>query len=369
MAGLAFRGPVRAIHGLCSALVAAGAEVEVCTTTVNGDGDTPGGLARHDGVAIRYFPCRFSRRIYYSPPMAAYLREHLGGFDLVHIHSAWLWPGMVAARQSRRLGVPYVFAPRGMLTGELIRQRNPWAKRLWLAVWGRRILAGAAAIAVASEVEERELKDLGLDLAPTWRLPNGLSESDFTLAEQARQLERGEHGLYLGRLAPGKGLENLLDACARVPGLRLRIVGGGDLGLENRLTRRCAQLGIADRVEIVPMVSGERVWNCLARARFLAMPSRFESFSMSVLEALACATPVVVGSKVGLAQAVNRGGCGIVCDPDPLALAEAMTTLRRDPGTAEAMGRRGFELARSEFGNAMIAERLLALYRGLVKRG
>ena len=57
------------------------------------------------------------RRLYRSPAMREALNLNIATFDIVHLHSVFLWPTSVAAQAARKAGVPYVLSPRGMLVG------------------------------------------------------------------------------------------------------------------------------------------------------------------------------------------------------------------------------------------------------------
>jgi glycosyltransferase involved in cell wall biosynthesis len=106
-----------------------------------------------DGVKVWYFPSRRLRRLYWSPPMARMLASEIGSFDLVHLHSVFLWPTWAAARAARRRGIPYALSPRGMLVKDLLRARSRYAKTAWIALIERANLAHAAGIHVTSPVE------------------------------------------------------------------------------------------------------------------------------------------------------------------------------------------------------------------------
>src|SRR5665811_1360685 len=89
-----YGGPIFAVHGLCRALVSRGHKVEVFTTNVDGaeKSAVPVGIpVKLDGVQVRYFSSNFLRRIYWAPSLAQALRREIGGFDLVHLHSVFLW--------------------------------------------------------------------------------------------------------------------------------------------------------------------------------------------------------------------------------------------------------------------------------------
>ena len=93
------------------------------------------------------------------------MRQALGlnirNFDIVHLHSVFLWPTSAAAQAARRAGVPYVLSPRGMLVGDLIRRKSSLAKRAWIALFERRNIEEAAAVHLTSEIEASELRALG----------------------------------------------------------------------------------------------------------------------------------------------------------------------------------------------------------------
>ena len=141
-----------AVHGLCKALAARGHQVTVFTTDVHGAGilDVPRAApVAVDGVTVWYFPVATPRRLYRSPAMSAALAG-IAGFDLVHLHSVFLWPTSAAARAAERAGVPYLLAPRGMLVGDLLRRHGRLRKRLWIRLVERHTLAHAAARAAAA---------------------------------------------------------------------------------------------------------------------------------------------------------------------------------------------------------------------------
>ena len=158
-----YGGPIRSVHGLCAALAARGHDVHVVTTNVDGATDSDVPLATPvaiDDVSVRYFPSSRLRRLYWSPPMGRMLRTEARGFDLVHLHSVFLWPTWAAARAARRVGVPYVLSPRGMLVGDLLRARSRYVKAAWIAMIERTNLTRAAAVHVTSAVERSEIARL-----------------------------------------------------------------------------------------------------------------------------------------------------------------------------------------------------------------
>src|SRR5690349_18863214 len=125
-----YGGPIRSVHELARATVLRGHEVDVFTTNVDGPGvsDVPLSVpVDRDRVRVWYFQSPAGRRIYYSPAMGRKLRSSVKAFDVIHIHSVFLYPTSMAARAARQSGVPYVLTPRGMLVADLIRRKSATA--------------------------------------------------------------------------------------------------------------------------------------------------------------------------------------------------------------------------------------------------
>lgn len=172
-----YGGPIVSVHGLCKALAARGHDVNVFTTNVDGPGVSPVELGRPvclDGVSVWYFATGLGRRLYRSPTMERALESSLARFDVVHLHSVFLWPTTAAARLARAKRVPYLLCPRGMLVGDLIRGKNRLLKSAWIAAFERANLAGAASLHLTSEIEAEQLRRLGLSTPRIDVVPNGV---------------------------------------------------------------------------------------------------------------------------------------------------------------------------------------------------
>ena len=354
-------GPIRSVHGLCRALVARGHAVTVFTTDVDTNGAVPVNQpVAVDGVEVCYFPVRAPRRLYRSPAMGRILGERIGGFDVVHLHSVFLWPTMAAARAAERAGVPYLLAPRGMLVPDLLRRRGRWRKALWIRLFERRTLAEAAGFHATTELEAEEVARLGLPMPPVFVVPNGI-DPDPDRDGLAAPLPE-PFFLFLGRLSWKKGLDRLIPAMAHVPEAHLAIAGNDEEGYRPKLETLAREAGVADRVRFLGQVDGPEKAALLHRAVALVLPSYSENFGNSALESMASGRPVVVTPEVGLAEVVREEGAGIVTDGAPIHLGAALRDLLADPAAADAMGRRGAEAARRRFGWEAISAEMEAAY-------
>jgi glycosyltransferase involved in cell wall biosynthesis len=168
----------------------------------------------------------------------------------------------------------------------------------------------------------------------------------------------------LGRLNRRKNLERLLEAyrvlrdkgAAPVP---LVIGGRPDYGVEDLLRR--AHLEGTGSVRFMGLVPEAHLPHFYSGASCFVYPSLFEGFGLPVLEAMACATPVVTSDRTALPELVDTAG--LLVDPEDVeALARAVAGVLGDAALGRELGRRGLERSR-RYSWAETARRTLAVYR------
>lgn len=374
----AFRygGPMRSVHGLACAQAAAGDRVVVMTTDADGPARLDVPLGRPvpvDGHQAWYFRTGFPRRLARAPGLIGALAAELPSFDVVHLHSVFLWPTLVAARAARRARRPYVVSPRGMLVSDLIRRRGALRKRLWIALCERRTLAESARIVVSSPLEATEIARLGLDLAPLREVPNGIDpevlavpDAALVSAPVAAAVAGGPYALFLGRLSWKKGIDLLLRAAAQTT-MRVLIAGPDDEGLRPRLEALAHELEQSARVAFLGEVRGADRSALLHSARVLVLVSASENFANAVLEAMACGVPVILSPAVGLAPEVERRAAGWVIPADEQHLAAALRRCLEHPDLARAAGEHGRQAVAATYSWAAVASRMSAVYHEAIE--
>jgi len=367
-----YGGPPRSILGLCRALGDAGVDVEVFTTTANGDEPltpSPQGTV-YDGVRVRYFPLAWPQRYWRAAGLRSALKRAAAGADLIHVHGLWnmtSWAGVAAARAA---GKPYVVSPRGMLQPEA-RQRHREMKSL--AFWGieRANLRDAALLHATSALEGRELTQYG---PPVMLIPNGVTIQAAPAAAVERLRARAglhtgdEVVTFLGRLHPIKRLDLLAEAFAIVhharPNARLVIAGPDEGGYRQDVEAMFAP--VASETRWLGALDDEAIAALLASTDVLAQCSDSESFGMSVAEALAAGVPVVVTKRSGWAE-VDAIGCGFSVAHEPVSIADGILRVL-DHADRASLRARSSAWARKTFAWEVVGTSMRDAYAQVIAR-
>lgn len=169
----------------------------------------------------------------------------------------------------------------------------------------------------------------------------------------------------IGRLDRMKGHDVLLQAIAQVDGVNITILGEG--GERKALEQLAMELGVSDRVCLPGWVDHPR--KHLAEFDGVVMPSRSEGFPLAIVEAMLAARPVIATRVGSIPEAVIDGETGILVEKDRVdQLAAALRRWRDEPELRCRMGKRGREVAASQFTVEKMATRYEALWQQVRSR-
>jgi D-inositol-3-phosphate glycosyltransferase len=280
-------------------------------------------------------------------------------YDLVHAHY-WL-SGVVGLALRERWGVPVLqmFHTLARLKNRVARSADDLEPEVRIRE-ETRVIAEVDRVVAANVVERADLARLyGATPSRIAVIPCGVDTElfrpgDRETARAVLGLPPGPLLLYVGRLAPIKGLDTLLDALAQVRGGGRRVqllVVGGDAdepvdGHEADLRRRIIALGLEQAVRFVPAQPQGVLPAYYAAADVSLLPSYYESFGMVALEAMACGSPVIASRVGGLTTTVRDRVTGfLVPEGDVGALAERIEALIDDADLGWRMGMEGIRWA------------------------
>lgn len=267
---------------------------------------------------------------------------------LVHVHGLWTPFEWRACAYARRVGVPLVMSPHGML--------EPWAlrhKRLkkWLAwrLYQRHWLARADLLVVNSWNEYRTVRGMGLK-APVAVIENGVDISSFD--QVGVRTDRRKCVLFLSRLSPVKGIFDLLEAWSRLPAghdYELRLYGPADPGYVEQIDAAIERLALGSSVKLKGPVFGAEKWQAYRNADVFVLPSYSENFGIVVAESLLAGVPVIT-TRATPWECLETERLGWLVENDSVQLAETLWQAMQVPDEQrEQMGLRAAAYARAHF--------------------
>jgi len=282
---------------------------------------------------------------------------HEEQIDVVHLHGA-LTLGLVALKAAKRMGVPVVatfhsWFPRAMTV------------RLFHRPLQKSMDYVSAKIAVSEPVVQAHARYFKAE----WEIiPNGVDVGYFhpngRMVTEAFSL--GPRLLFLGRLDPRNGLNTVLEAMPDVlkffPKTRLWIAGDGPL----RNYYESQARSLRHTVLFLGYVFENRPFFYGSSDLYLC-PTTRASFGITLLEAMACGTPMIVSDIIGFRELVNEGEEAVLAPPrDSKAWAKAAVELIGNPERRAAMRLAGLRKA-AEFSWPRIAERVVKVYERILR--
>jgi len=374
-----YGGPSDAVISLAKGLSRKGVNAVIATTDADGSGrlSVPmSGLTKQFGVSVRFFPRQFSEAFKYSGPLARWLHKHVNDFDVVHIHAVFSHSSVAAYKACISKGVPYLIRPLGTLDPETLAHKT-LRKRLFSAIWGRRMLSGAGGIHYSTKREQQDVES-AFNLARGFVLPIGI-DRDCTregLEDPGKCVppdeEHPPYVVFLGRLDPIKNIETLIDAFSRVAHIaaledwQLLIVGDGNSDYVESLKKRALQSQCGRRILFPGWLSGASKRNVLANAELLASTSRHESFGRSVAEAMSLGTPVLIVEEIFIADDVREYEAGWVVSGEPEELCRALEHAMTDADSRQRRGTSARQLVSDRFDGEQSAEKMIEHYAAMV---
>ncbi|WP_230522489.1 MULTISPECIES: glycosyltransferase family 4 protein [Janthinobacterium] len=177
--------------------------------------------------------------------------------------------------------------------------------------------------------------------------------------------------LFLGRVEKKKGVFELVEAVASLSAQfpHLRLVMGGE-GALAEVRARAAELGIADRLELLGWIDPDQKAAEMERASIFVLPSYHEGLPMAMLEAMAAQKAVVVTTVGGIPEAVQDGINGLLIEPESVAsLAGALQRLLADKPLRERLAAAGRATIEQRFDTELMLDKLATLYARLEGAG
>ena len=328
------------------------------------------------GIKVDYFKNlsnRFKLATMLDTPLSApfRIRKDIKNHEVIHIHEHRQTLAIFVSHFAGKNNIPYVVQAHGSVLPFFQKES---LKNLFDKVFGFRILHNASCVFALTEVEKEqylkmgveedkiEIVPLGINLEEYENLPQkGSFRSRFNIAEDDKLI------LFVGRIHEIKGLDLLVDAFNDLidhngeVSIKLAIVGPDD-GYLSKLEEKINEYSLKENVIITGPLYKEEKQEALVDCDLFVMPSKYESFTTSGLEAMACGKPLVLTKNNHIHDWVD-GNVGIACDDDKDSLRKAIETVLFDDDLSAVYGAKGKELIKAKYNWDIINTQILDIYK------
>jgi len=291
-------------------------------------------------------------------------------FDIIHSHITFI--GGLISRYINN--IKWVHTIHSLEKHRLLFLTEQQKRYLELENWIESAVSYAdAVITVSKKLKEDILKNYKIKKDRVFTIPNGV---DLSLFNEKDVKDRTRRIIYVGRFSKEKGIDVAIRIAEIVlkkdTKLKFTIIAPPDYGeLADALIKSTEKLGILEK-----KYSGRLEWikepltrDELARmykdSKILIQPSRYESFGMTVLEAMACGDAVISSNRGGLPEVVDKAG--ILVNLNIKAFVREILRFLKNNRLREKYGKKGVERAKN-FDWEKVARQTLDVYRILSKR-
>lgn len=294
-----------------------------------------------------------------------------GNFDVLHIQNLWDPFIHKIAKLARKLNIPYIMTPRGMLEPWSLSQKK-WKKKIALALYQKEDLRKAACILATSYMEAKHIRDLGIEV-PIAVIPNGIDISEYSCRDLAYITSVKKQIIFLSRIHQKKGIELLIQAWERInekyPEWSIVIAGNGDESYIRSLAEIIESKPIRKSMKIVPPVFGIKKIQLYYESSIFILPTYSENFGMVIAEAMSCGVPVITtnGTPWQELNGLEIGWC-IDLNVDNLtkALSEAINLGQK---ALFEMGQKASSYIKNNYQYTQVAKKNIAVYDWIITHG
>ncbi|MBW4515353.1 MAG: glycosyltransferase [Timaviella obliquedivisa GSE-PSE-MK23-08B] len=329
-------GIVKAVHGLASGLVSAGAAVTVLS---EGSATDNTSLKTEAGYTLKCFanPIQTRPSFQLSLRLKAYIRC-LPPHSLVILNGIFHASIYAMSRLCRKANVPYIIAPHDVYSPSMFA-KSPHLKWTYWWLLEKHMLRQAEAVQVLEARQGDWLRRLGVH-TQILTIPNGTTtEPEFRLRWHKSLMPKL---FFFGRIDKHhKGLDLLLEAVHKVlkeTPVEL-VIQGADQGDRLTLERQAQQLSL--NVTFLEPEYEQSPIAVMNNYDIFCLPSRFEGFGLAALEAMMAGRVLLVSEVAGISPHVQASGCGVVVQPTAAAIAKGLITLLQRRHEWKTMGLQG----------------------------
>jgi glycosyltransferase involved in cell wall biosynthesis len=228
-----------------------------------------------------------------------------------------------------------------------------------------------------NQMEADQYQKIGIAKEKIKIVPNGVDLSEYDNLPEKGEFRRKYNIrdderviLFLGRIDKIKGIDLLVDAFWKVSGdlnnLKLVIVGP-DYGILEDIKKKAEELIELEKILFTGPLYGNDKWSSYLDADVYVLPSSYETFPITVLEAAACGKPVIVTDRCGISDIV-KDNFGLVVDYNAADLKKALLIILTDQKLKKRFEKNASLMVKQEFNWERISEKVERIYLEMVDK-
>ena len=377
---LSFGGVVNAAYQIGSKQVKKGHEVHIYTTdTCKERLDLNDNYnVNVNGMKVDYFKNmsnKLKNLTLIDTPISAIfkIRKDIKNYDIIHIHEHRQSLAIITCYFARKYKIPYVVQAHGSVLPFFQKEK---LKEIYDKLWGFKTLRSASKVFALTETEKEQYLSMGVDENNIEIIPLGINLDEYNDKNLKKGVFRHEFNisdkdivlLFVGRIHEIKGLDLLINSFNEInkdnDNVKLVIVGPDD-GFEDKLKKQVLNYGLTDKVIFTGPLYNDDKFNALNDCDIFIMPSKYESFTTSGLEAMACGKPLILTKNNHIHDWVGNN-VGLVCDYDINELKICINKLINDKSLRMKFGNEGKELIKNKYNWDKICDKIIKTYKTII---
>jgi glycosyltransferase involved in cell wall biosynthesis len=296
--------------------------------------------------------------------------------DVFHVHGYRCLSSFTAISLAHFKHTPILFTPHGIYPPKSFS--NTLIKLSFDRTLGRLMLCSADRTIALSEHNRRLLLQMGASADKIVIVPNGVNVETYrNLQRNAKVLKeldsQGPILIYVGRLDWNKRVEKIVESMPKIlknfPSAKLVVIGPDYANCSVALLDLGRKLGVERSLVMTGKVSAERLLELYSVADVFIMPSSYEGFGLSMLEAMICRIPVIVSPAGGPGDILSHGvNSWFLEHATPEEISESVLSVLANRQLREKIVKNAFELIKARYTWEKVVDELEKNYTELTKK-
>ncbi|MEM3673144.1 MAG: glycosyltransferase family 4 protein [Candidatus Bathyarchaeia archaeon] len=366
------------VYRISVELARRGHRVTVITSNEVNHKTCPAKEEKRNGVEVHRFPLFMPKvfREYWFIPGILKSLPHLKA-DVVHVHGYRCLSSCIALYLAHFEGVPVVFTPHGIYPPRSLT--NAFLKTFFDLTLGRFMLNFSDKIIALTEHNKKLLLRIGASKDKISVVPNGVNLEDFAnigRKDKQKVIEElnanGPMLLYVGRIDWNKRIEKVVEAMPLIlkkfSSAKFVIVGPDYANYANKLRQFGEKLGVEHALIIKGSVPRKKLLALYSIADVFLMPSSYEGFGISLLEAMGSKIPVIASPGGGPSDILTHGvNAWLLKEASAIEIFKAVNLILTDKKMRENIVQNAFELVEKRYTWENVVDKLELVYKQAIE--